>query len=297
MKRMHSSFDRMAMEDETDKLDYESQELLSAEEEDTFERSVLGAREKDAWSAAARNAIVCTYLAEVVFYIVRKAPSIVKVGWQQDLHLTVSELGALDTTFLGFYTASQFVSGFLGNRFGGRLLISTALLGAAVCSLCTGLASSFTPLLIVSAAHGAFQALGYPACISLLSEHVSSSSKASILGVWGTNCAVGGVIGMWMGAYLLEHYGWCAVFLVPAPIILATSVLSFVLLEDSTGSRGMSSSMSSSGDGTSQSAAAAAAAAPVLGFYEAMMLPDVLRVGAAYFFLKFGRYSINSTLS
>ena len=47
-----------------------------------------------------RNAIFCTYLAEVVFYIVRKAPSVVKSGWQNDLGLTLSDLGLVDTVFL-----------------------------------------------------------------------------------------------------------------------------------------------------------------------------------------------------
>ena len=50
-------------------------------------------------SRAAVKAFICTYFAEVAFYMVRKAPSIVKAGWQADpvLKLDIQQLGLLDT--------------------------------------------------------------------------------------------------------------------------------------------------------------------------------------------------------
>ena len=96
------------------------------------------------------------------------------------------------------------------------MLIAAALAGAALCSASIAMVSSVHALVVLSAIHGAFQvgllsmicprdfsvarfgvfmtvvlllkALGYPACIKLLSEHVTSEKKASILGPTNPFC-------------------------------------------------------------------------------------------------------------
>ena len=144
-----------------------------------------------------RAVLVATYAAECLYYIVRKALSINKPSYESELGMDVADLGAVDTAFLFSYTVGQFASGYAGDVYGGRRLLSIALLGTAVCLVALGTSTTALQIMLWSAVHGFCQATGYPACIKLLSEWVPRDAhKSRTMGLWGTCCAVGGFVGM-----------------------------------------------------------------------------------------------------
>jgi sugar phosphate permease len=275
---------------------------------------------------STRAVLFATYATECLYYIVRKALSINKASYQSELGLSTMDLGVVDAAFLASYTLGGFAAGHAGDAYGGRRVITAALAGTGFCLLALGTARSASQLTFWSAVHGFFQATGYPACIKLLSEWVVGEGKGRIMGLWGTCCAVGGCLGMVGGTFLLNRFGWQATFLVPAPLMFAMSAYCYTTLVDTRPSGAMAevgegvqlevelSETDGGGNGGSgggefgstkspedESAAMLAGSTskqlpqlllsrPKPSLRDAMRVPDVLRAGCAYFFLKFASY-------
>ena len=223
----------------------------------------------------------------------RKALSINKAQYETELGLGVADLGAIDTGFLLCYTLGQFVAGYLGDLYGGRVLLSWALAGTAGCLVALSMSRSAEQLVLLNMVHGFPQATGYPACIKLLALWVVGPDKSYTMGLWGTCTAVGGFIGITAGTWLLDSYGWTATFLVPAPCMLGLAVFCWIHITDSPAADCLLlAKRDSDVEAAMQSEQlivpkVSAVAAP--GLYDAMQLPGVRRVGCAYFFLKFTR--------
>eukprot|EP00937_MAST-01D_sp_MAST-1D-sp2_P003069 g3069.t1 len=193
-----------------------------------------------------RRAFLCTYTSECLFYVLRKAPAVVKSAWQEDLGLSVARLGAIDSLFLGGYTACTFVAGWLCQRFGGRVMVATALAGSAVSCAAVAMfpygyagadGRAVAVLMALSCVHGGFQAMGYPACVSIMTAwthgpRMPIEQRATIMGTWGTNVAVGGVLGTALGAELAGARGWRAAFVVPCPALVLAAACAYCLIAD-----------------------------------------------------------------
>ena len=294
-------------------------------------------------TATLQSAFACTYASECLFYVLRKVPSVVKAEWKRRLGFSVEFLGVLDSLFLGAYTIGQFIAGWLCRRFGGGRMVAAALAGSALsCAAIAGFpyglrathaqhgsnqvsATVLAILMALSFSHGGFQALGYPGCITVMTAWTrgeESSRRASLMGIWGTNVAVGGVLGSVIGAELAGTYGWRAAFVVPCPVLMVTAICSYYFVKDGPSALSQGSDVTSSaktkqhGDsGDTETVMETAelledragteaidAARTVAGPNEddrssgsrscAVLWPGVPAVCAAYFCLKFARYCL-----
>src|SRR2546430_1720108 len=56
---------------------------------------------------------------------------------------------------------------------------------------------------------------GYgPAAQALIAEFYRGRQRAFAIGIYSVGMAFGGVLGIWLGGVLAEHYGWRAAFVV-----------------------------------------------------------------------------------
>ena len=132
-------------------------------------------------------------------------------------------VGWLLTAYLLIAAASAAVCGRLGDLFGRR----TVLLAMLGCAGIGSLVSAFSPTLEGIIAGRALQGLSgaiLPLCLGLAREHIPEKYLATSVGIISGTAALGGGLGMIVGAIIVDNIGWRYIFV--ASTVLA--VLSFI---------------------------------------------------------------------
>lgn len=116
-------------------------------------------------------------------------------------------------------------AGRLGDIAGRRrlLLVGTALF--TVASLGCGLAPTLGLLIAARGVQGMGAALMMALTIAFVGETVPKAKTGTAMGLLGTMSAVGTALGPSLGGFLIEGFGWRALFFVSAPLGVATFLL------------------------------------------------------------------------
>src|SRR5437763_8211291 len=141
-------------------------------------------------------------------------PSLVR-----ELHATTTQLQWVVDAFNLAFAALLLTFGSLSDRFGrkGMLLAGLTVFGAA--SLADGFTTSPAELIAARAVMGLGAAMTFPATLSLISNvFTERRERARAIGLWGAIAGVAIAMGPIVGGWLLEHFGWAAVFIAMAPV-------------------------------------------------------------------------------
>ena len=173
-----------------------------------------------------------TWLAYAGFYLTRKSFAVAKIemGKPSGLGLTDAQMSAVDGAFLMTYALGQFLWGACGDRYGPRKVVALGMLGSVVGAMAMGSVSFAIPLVIFSALQGLCQATGWSPLAKNVGTFFSRSERGTVMGLWLTNYALGGVIGSVYAGYVGGLWGWRYAFWIPAAT-LAFILLLFLLLQ------------------------------------------------------------------
>ncbi|GLW07959.1 MFS transporter [Microtetraspora sp. NBRC 13810] len=148
-------------------------------------------------------------------------PSAVQLLWIIDVYSLV--VAPLLVTF-----------GTLGDRYGRRRIVLAGYVVFGVASAAAALSGSAAALIGARALLGVGGAMIMPATLSIIREVFTDRRERAIaLGVWSAVAAAGAAVGPLIGAVLVEHAWWGAVFLINVPIVLVLLPLAARLLPDS----------------------------------------------------------------
>ena len=173
-----------------------------------------------------------TWLAYVGFYLTRKSFAVAKIemGKPSGLGLTDGQMSAVDGAFLITYALGQFLWGACGDRFGTRKVVSLGMLGSVIAAIAMGNVSFAIPLVVFSAVQGLCQATGWSPLAKNIGTFFSRSERGTVMGLWLTNYAIGGLIGSVYAGYVGGLWGWRYAFWIPAATLAVVLVL-FLLLQ------------------------------------------------------------------
>jgi len=144
----------------------------------------------------------------------------------RELHATTTQLQWVVDAYNLVFAALLLTFGSLSDRFGrkGMLLAGLAVVGAA--SLAGGFTASPAQLIAARAVMGLGAAMTFPATLSLISNvFTGRRERARAIGLWGAIAGVAIATGPIAGGWLLEHYGWEAIFIAMAPVAAAAVAL------------------------------------------------------------------------
>jgi len=118
----------------------------------------------------------------------------VQLGWLGSAYVIVLSLAALPLGVIGDLRSRRAVI-----AFGVGLWSACTALGAAV--------HRFWQLLACRAMVGVGEAGYGPAAQALIAEFYQGRQRAFAIGIYSVGMAFGGVLGIWLGGVLAEHYG------------------------------------------------------------------------------------------
>src|SRR6266487_6114421 len=111
-------------------------------------------------------------LSVLINYIDRGNLSIAAPLLKDELGMSASQLGILLSAFFWSYTAMQFVSGWLVDRFDVNLIIAAGYLLWSLATATTGIVQGFTILLAMRLLLGIGESVAFPSCSKILAQRL-----------------------------------------------------------------------------------------------------------------------------
>src|SRR5213079_3529137 len=136
-------------------------------------------------SLSRQLSIALTLLVVSVFinYVDRGNLSIAAPLLKDELGMSASQLGILLSAFFWSYTAMQFVSGWLVDRFDVNLVIAAGYLLWSLATATTGIVRGFTILLAMRLMLGIGESVAFPSCSKILARHLPEYHRGFANGV------------------------------------------------------------------------------------------------------------------
>lgn len=148
------------------------------------------------------------------------------------LSATVTEATWVLTSYLVANAIILPITGWLGNYFGRKRLLMTAVTGFTVASLLCGLAPTLPALVVFRILQGAFGGSLQPISQAVLLETFPPEERGKAMGFWGIGIVVAPILGPTLGGWLTDAYSWRWVFYINLPVGIASIVMTYLFLFD-----------------------------------------------------------------
>ena len=126
------------------------------------------------------------------------------------------------------------VMGAIGDRFGRKPALQLGLIMVAITSGATAMyASTSEHVILARAVMGLGAALVMPATLSVVVVVFPSEERGKAVGIWAAMAGAGAPIGLIVGGWSVENYGWEMVFWINVPVIILALILGFFLVPNS----------------------------------------------------------------
>ena len=162
-----------------------------------------------------RYAVVGMCFAAVfVCYIDRVNISVAAIAMQSEFGWSEITKGLVLSSFFVGYMLTQAVAGWLADRFGGKLVLGFAVVWWSLLTVLTPWAAyaSFAMLIAARIALGLGEAATFPASYGMFARWVPENERARSISLLASGIPVGTLFALLTTGWIVEHYGWPAVF-------------------------------------------------------------------------------------
>ncbi|MFZ9792272.1 MAG: MFS transporter [Gemmataceae bacterium] len=146
--------------------------------------------------------IAITTLVAVMLYLDRVCLSIVGSDIRENLKFTEIEFARLLSAFFWAYAFCQIPAGWIGDRFGPRIVLAIYLFFWSLCTGLMGMVSGFTVFLFLRMGCGLFEAGAYPLANGIVRRWVPLSGRGLASGCVAVGGRLGGAIAPMLTTYL-----------------------------------------------------------------------------------------------
>ncbi|MBI4556368.1 MAG: MFS transporter [Candidatus Hydrogenedentes bacterium] len=246
--------------------------------------------------------LISTYLAYIGYYFCRKVYGLVKTSLNEQFGWEWDALANVWTAYLIAYLIGQFANGFLGRKWGPRVLLLGGLGTSIICNLVFASTSSYWLFMSFMIFNGLVQATGWPASVGGVSHWLRPLERGRIMGVWSTSFITGNLLVKLVGASLLGLTlaalpGWRWSYLGCTFVGFCTWWLVYFWQRDRPEDAGLPRFVDADADEEGRAVRVATKEHITIHDYLKLALnPLIITMGAAYFSIKFLRYAIDSWL-
>jgi len=178
------------------------------------------------------------YLA--AFYL-RASPAVMTTELMHDFGISASQLGNFSAAYFYAYVLMQIPTGVFVDTWGARKLLLAGSLAAAIGTLIFGATSNVVVASIGRAIVGGATAVGWVITLKLATHWFPAQRFAMLSGVGLLMGNVGALFAQVPLRLLVERFGWRAVALGSAGLVLAVGVAAWLLVTNDPADRGLAS--------------------------------------------------------
>lgn len=187
-----------------------------------------------------RRIMESTFLGYAAFYLVRNNLAVVAKDIEGALHYDHSMIGSILALTAISYGVGKFLMGSLSDRSDPRKFMAVGLLLTACLNFAFGSVASYGLHMLLWAANGFVQGMGWPPCGRSMGHWYSEKERGLTFSIWNTSHNLGGGIAGILAAWAVLHFGgWQYAFYIPGAIAAIGSVYLFFRLRDTPQSVGL----------------------------------------------------------
>jgi ACS family glucarate transporter-like MFS transporter len=184
--------------------------------------------------------VVLLAFVSLVGYALRTNISIAQEYMAPELGISFAQMGTISAWgFQLAYALFQVPTGFLGDRFGARNVLTVAILGWAVASFLTGIVPAsagagvaFASLFLFRVLLGVSQAATYPVGSMAITHTLPQRLRGTANGIYISAATIGSGLAPLTLAPLMVALGWRSVFLASSVVGLLAAILWYIGAKD-----------------------------------------------------------------
>jgi OPA family glycerol-3-phosphate transporter-like MFS transporter len=150
-------------------------------------------------------------------------------GIQEEFGFTSKTFGLVTTIFTLTYAGGQFINGFLGDRYGPKLIMIIGGLGGIAANVCFGLSGTLAFFIAFWAVNAYFSACGWAPGCRIMFNWFPEKQWGAWMGIFNALCYTGGALVLPIVTFAIGYWGWRAAFFV-APAFLLVMTIIFMFL-------------------------------------------------------------------
>ncbi|GAA4618935.1 MFS transporter [Actinoallomurus liliacearum] len=172
-------------------------------------------------------------LATFMTYLDNNVVNVALPSIQRDLHLTLSGLEWIVSSYILVFSGLMLVGGRLGDVYGRRRLFLAGLTVFTGASLLAGIANDETMLITARVLQGIGAALSAPSTIAIISSTFPDPRERSrAVGVWSAVGALALALGPLTGGFISDRWHWGWIFLINVPVGVVTIAIIAVSMRE-----------------------------------------------------------------
>ena len=214
--------------------DIDSSDITSREPagRDTASRELKG-QEARRFRAAQWRILLATMFCYLFYYTGRQTFGFAIPGIQRDLGLSKTTLGWISAALLWAYAIGQSINGNLGDKFGGRRLMSLGAVLSCVLNWITSFGTNFMGLILPWAANGYAQSMGWAPGSRVLSNWWAHSERGKVYGAYVFAAGLSSVLAFTTSTLILElGLSWRWIFRLPVILLIIGGVSYYLVVRD-----------------------------------------------------------------
>lgn len=145
----------------------------------------------------------------------------------RDLHISTQQFGLVVSAYAFSAAASGFVAATFADKFDRKKLLLGFYAGFLLGTLLCGLATSYAFLLVARIVTGLFGGVIGSISMAIVADLFPLETRGRVMGVIQTSFSVSQVMGLPLGVFFANHWGWHAPFVM---IVLVSSVVGVVIV-------------------------------------------------------------------
>ena len=159
--------------------------------------------------------VFLTFMALVIGYTDRVNISIAAIQMQEELGWSDATKGIVLSAFFVGYIFFQVIGGWLSNRYGGKIVLGTAVVLWSAFTMLTPLAAATGSMILLLGARvllGAGEAAAAPAVLGVYGRWIPANERSRAVALFSSGAIVGTLLALLITGWIIVEHGWPMAF-------------------------------------------------------------------------------------
>ena len=162
-----------------------------------------------------RHAVVgASFVLSGILFLDRAAIAVLAPALREDLGISALQMGWIFSAFVWGYALFHIPTGWMGDRYGPRRVLSIIVVLWSVFTAATSLAWNFASMLAIRFLFGGAEAGATPNVTRVFARWIPQSERARAQGIFFAGMSAGGALAHPLVTYLMLSVGWRRTFVV-----------------------------------------------------------------------------------
>jgi len=190
--------------------------------------------ERSSFRTAQWRILLATMFCYLFFYTGRQTFGFAIPGIQEELGISKAMLGWAGTCLLWAYALGQSINGNLGDKYGGRRMVSLGAVASCLLNWAVSFGSSVGTLLVPWTFNGYFQAMGWAPGSRVLSNWWSQPERGRVYGLYVFAAGMSSVLSYITSLLVIDTFqlDWRWIFRLPVLLLLVGGCVYYVIVRD-----------------------------------------------------------------